>query len=109
MVAPLHLPAVTSVRHLPMAEDLMVGLHPHLHMAGGARCLRMEVERHLTAEVAGGPCLCHRTVVGTLVADSVALATLAGSVGAAGTRPLVVVLTAAVVAEGTVAAGITEL
>ena len=82
----------------------MVALHPHLHMVEGVQCLLTEVERRLTAEVAPA-CLRHRTVVDTLVVDLEAAATLAASVAAVDTRPPVVDLTAAVVAEDTTAVG----
>jgi hypothetical protein len=92
----------------------MVALHPHLHMVEGVQCLLTEVERRLTAEVAPA-CLRHRTVVDTLVVDLEAAAMLAASVAAVDTRPPVVDLTAAVVAEDTtavedtMAVGTTEL
>lgn len=96
MAVLLHLPAVTSVRHLHTVADLMVALHLHLHIVLGAHlptaaivarcpCRRMAeaavaglqfrptvgAGRHLTA-VAADPCLCHRTVVAvTPVVDSV--------------------------------------
>ena len=82
----------------------MVALHPHLHMVEGVQCLLTEVERLLTAEVAPA-CLRHRTVVDTLVVDLEAAAALAASVAAVDTRPPVVDLTAAVVAEDTTAVG----
>ena len=107
MAVPLHLPAVISVPRLHTVADLMVALHQHLHMAEDAQCLLTEVERRLTAEVAAA-CLRHRTVVGTLVVDSEAAATLAASGAAVDTRPPVVDLTAAAVAD-TMAVGITEL
>ena len=97
----LHLRAVISVPRLHTVADLMVALHPHLHMVEGVQCLLTEVERRLTAEVAPA-CLRHRTVVDTLVVDLEAAAMLAASV-AADTRPPVADLTAAVVAEDTMA------